>query len=126
MPDGELPAPVKGPSVVAELVERLGLSTVLLLAAVYFGYQSVIQPLADSYRQMVKEVSETNKLLQEEIRDNDREDGERVAIIVKRMDELNTKLDRILEKLPLPMTLTTAGYGMTPRKRYGGGRCCRW
>ena len=100
MPDWELPASVKGPSVVAELVERLGLSTVLLLAAVYFGYQSVIQPLADSYRQMVKDVSETNKLLQEEIRDNDREDGELVAIIVKRMDELNTKLDRILEKLP--------------------------
>ena len=100
MPDGEVPNPVKGPGVVAELVERLGLSTVLLLAAVYFGYQSVIQPLADSYRQMVKDVSETNKLLQAEIKDNDREDGERVAIIVKRMDELNTKLDRILEKLP--------------------------
>ena len=100
MPNGELPTQVKGAGFVAELVERLGLSTVLLLAAVYFGYQSIIQPLAESYRQMVKEVSETNKLLQEEIKDNDREDGERVAVIVKRMDELNTKLDRILEKLP--------------------------
>ena len=100
MSNGELPTPVKGPGFVAELVERLGLSTVLLLAAVYFGYQSIIQPLAESYRQMVKEVSETNKLLQEEIKDNDRQDGERVAVIVKRMDELNTKLDRILEKLP--------------------------
>lgn len=101
MSERPVPDSVKsGGGMVAELVERLGLSTVLLLAAVYFGYQSIIQPLADSYRQMVADVGETNKLLQEEIRDNDREDGERVAIITTRMDELNAKLDKILERLP--------------------------
>lgn len=96
----ELPPKVSSSGFVAELVERLGLSTVLLLGAVYFGYQSIIQPLADSYRQMVKDVGETNKLLQEEVKNNDRDDGERVAVISKRLDELNLKLDRILTKLP--------------------------
>ena len=84
-------------SIVTELVERLGLSTVLLLGAVYFGYQTIIQPLADSYRQMVKDVSETNKLLQEEIKNNDREDGERVQLISANMSRLEEKIDRLLE-----------------------------
>ena len=84
-------------SIVTELVERLGLSTVLLLGAVYFGYQTIIQPLADSYRQMVKDVSETNKLLQEEIKNNDREDGERVQLISAHMSRLEEKIDRLLE-----------------------------
>ena len=84
-------------SIVTELVERLGLSTVLLLGAVYFGYQTIIQPLADSYRQMVKDVSETNNLLQVELMNNDREDGERVQLISANMSRLEEKIDRLLE-----------------------------
>ena len=84
-------------SIVTELVERLGLSTVLLLAAVYFGYQSIIRPIADSYQRMVDDVAETNKLLQEEIKVNDREDGERVQLIVTHMSKLEEKIDRLLE-----------------------------
>ena len=84
-------------SIVTELVERLGLSTVLLLGAVYFGYQSIIRPIADSYQRMVDDVAETNKLLQEEIKDNDREDGERVQLIVTHMSKLEEKIDRLLE-----------------------------
>lgn len=84
-------------SIVTELVERLGLSTVLLLGAVYFGYQSIIRPIADSYQRMVDDVAETNKLLQEEIKDNDREDGERVQLISAHMSRLEEKIDRLLE-----------------------------
>ena len=84
-------------SIVTELVERLGLSTVLLLGAVYFGYQSIIRPIADSYQRMVDDVAETNKLLQEEIKDNDREDGERVQLISANMSRLEEKIDRLLE-----------------------------
>lgn len=84
-------------NIVTQLVERLGLSTVLLLGGAYVGYQSVIKPLADSYRQMVDDVAETNKLIQEEIKNNDREDGERVAVITKRLDELTAKIDKLLE-----------------------------
>jgi len=91
MPDKE------SASIVTELVERLGLSTVLLLGAVYFGYQSIIRPIADSYQRMVDDVAETNKLLQEEIKDNDREDGERVQLIVAHMSKLEEKIDRLLE-----------------------------
>ena len=84
-------------SIVTELVERLGLSTVLLLGAVYFGYQSIIRPIADSYQKMVADVAETNKLLQEEIKDNDREDGERVQLITAQMAKLEAKIDKLLE-----------------------------
>lgn len=84
-------------SIVTELVERLGLSTVLLLGAVYFGYQSIIRPIADSYQQMVADVAETNKLLEEEIRNNDKADGERVRLISARMDKLEAKIDKLLE-----------------------------
>lgn len=84
-------------SIITELVERLGLSTVLLLGAVYFGYQSIIRPIADSYQKMVADVAETNKLLQEEIKANDREDGERVQLIVAQMSKLEAKIDKLLE-----------------------------
>ena len=84
-------------SIVTELVERLGLSTVLLLGAVYFGYQSIIRPIADSYQKMVADVAETNKLLQEEIKANDREDGERVQLITAQMAKLEAKIDKLLE-----------------------------
>ena len=84
-------------SIVTELVERLGLSTVLLLGAVYFGYQSIIRPIADSYQKMVADVAETNKLLQEEIKNNDKEDGERVQLITSQMASLEAKIDKLLE-----------------------------
>jgi uncharacterized protein Yka (UPF0111/DUF47 family) len=84
-------------SIITELVERLGLSTVLLLGAVYFGYQSIIRPIADSYQKMVADVAETNKLLQEEIRSNDKEDGERVQLITAQIAKLEAKIDKLLE-----------------------------
>ena len=84
-------------SIITELVERLGLSTVLLLGAVYFGYQSIIRPIADSYQKMVADVAETNKLLQEEIKSNDKEDGERVQLIIAQMAKLEAKIDKLLE-----------------------------
>ena len=84
-------------SIITELVERLGLSTVLLLGAVYFGYQSIIRPIADSYQKMVADVAETNKLLQEEIKSNDKEDGERVQLIIAQMSKLEAKIDKLLE-----------------------------
>lgn len=84
-------------SIITELVERLGLSTVLLLGAVYFGYQSIIRPIADSYQKMVADVAETNKLLQEEIKSNDKEDGERVQLIIAHMSKLEAKIDKLLE-----------------------------
>lgn len=84
-------------SFITELVERLGLSTVLLLGAVYFGYQSIIRPIADSYQKMVADVAETNKLLQEEIRSNDKEDGERVQLITAQIAKLEAKIDKLLE-----------------------------
>ena len=84
-------------SIVTELVERLGLSTVLLLGAVYFGYQSIIRPIADSYQKMVADVAETNKLLQEELKNNDKEDGERVQLITAQMASLEAKIDKLLE-----------------------------
>jgi low affinity Fe/Cu permease len=83
--------------VITELVERLGLSTVLLLGAVYFGYQSIIRPIADSYRQMIVDVAATNKFLQEEIRNNDEEDMERVRIITAQIERLEDKIDKMLE-----------------------------
>ena len=84
-------------SFIAEMVERLGLSTVLLLAAAYFGYQSVILPIANSYKQMVEGVAETNKLLQEELEENDKADGERVQLIIAQMSKLEAKIDKLLE-----------------------------
>jgi Mg2+ and Co2+ transporter CorA len=91
-----MPDEKQSASLVTELVERLGLSTVLLLAAVYFGYQSIIRPIADSYQKMVEEVSSTNKLLQEEITANDKEDGERVKAITEAMNRLESKIDKLL------------------------------
>jgi len=83
--------------IITELVERLGLSTVLLLGAVYFGYQSIIRPIADSYRQMIVDVAATNKFLQEEIRNNDDEDAQRVRMITDHIDRLENKIDKMME-----------------------------
>lgn len=89
--------PINGDEYPLRIIERLGLSTVLLLGAVYFGYQSVIRPIADSYQKMIEEVSSTNKLLQEEVANNDREDGERVRAITVAISRLESKIDRLLE-----------------------------
>ena len=82
--------------IVTRLVERLGLSTVLLLGGSWFGYREIVSPMAESYKKMVNEVAETNRLLQEEIVNNDKEDGERVLAITEAMARLESKIDKLL------------------------------
>ena len=77
---------------VAEFVERLGLPSVLLVAVGYFGYQSVIAPMAETYRKSIERVAD-------EVIANDEKDNQRVQEIVNRMERIETKMDELLLRI---------------------------
>lgn len=72
-------------------LDRFGLAPVLLLALGYFGHTQVVQPIAAAYARMVSDVAENNRLLKQAVEDNNRDDGQRVAVITE-AQQLNRKL----------------------------------
>lgn len=87
-------------------LDRFGLAPILLLALAYVGHTQVVVPIAVAYARMVDTVGDTNRLLRESIETNNREDGERVALLQaaqaenRRLNEENRELNtRILKQL---------------------------
>ena len=87
-------------------LDRFGLAPVLLLGLAYIGHTQVVVPLATAYANVVAKVGENNEMLRKAIETNDKEDGERVAVIaaaqaiLKELAETNRGLnEKILQSL---------------------------
>ena len=67
MSDGNQPTGSSGlsPESLTKMIERLGLPTILIVAASYVGYNEIISPIASKYAQMLDAVTESNTKLTE-------------------------------------------------------------
>ena len=84
---------------VSKMIERLGLPTVILFVGGYLIYTAALLPLVDTAKQALIDISETNKLLEQHQKENDERDGERVKEMKEVIAGLNSKLDKIIEKV---------------------------
>ena len=53
------------PESLTKLVERLGLPTIMIIAASYIGYNEILSPIASKYAEMLDAVTESNTKLTE-------------------------------------------------------------
>lgn len=97
-PKAEVPDE-KAVNMVMGMVERLGVPTFILLAACYFGYKDVAVPLVQKTTQALEDIGKTNQLLEEHQKENDREDGERVALLKTSLEAIDRKLELVIERL---------------------------
>lgn len=101
-PTSPKPAPEQEKPDITRMIERLGLPTALLLGGAYVIWNSAVLPLVDTAKQAISDISETNKLLEQQQKENDKADAERVQMISEAMKRLDSKLDKILEKADDP------------------------
>ena len=80
-------------------LDRFGLAPVLLLVGCWWAASKVLEPLVTEYRQAIRDIDETNKLLKEEIGRNNAEDGQRVEAITNLQNENRALLLAIQKKL---------------------------
>ena len=71
----------------------------LLLVGCWWAASKVLEPLVTEYRQAIRDIDETNKLLKEEIGRNNAEDGQRVEAITNLQNENRALLLAIQKKL---------------------------
>jgi len=90
-------------------LDRFGLAPVVLLVGGWWAASKVPEPLMAEYREAVRAIAETNKLLKEEITSNDAEDGRRVEAITNLQNEnrallmaIQKQLDDLCDRLPSP------------------------
>jgi len=88
-------------------LDRFGLAPVVLLVGGWWAASKVLEPLMAEYREAVRAIAETNKLLKEEITSNDAEDGRRVEAITNLQNEnralllaIQKQLDDLCDRLP--------------------------
>lgn len=101
-PTSPKPAPEQEKPDITRMIERLGLPTALLLGGAYVIWNSAVLPLVDTAKQAISDISITNKLLEQQQKENDKADAERVQMISEAMKRLDSKLDKILEKVDDP------------------------
>ena len=53
------------PESLTKIVERLGLPTIMIIAASYIGYNEILSPIASKYAEMLDAVTESNTKLTE-------------------------------------------------------------
>jgi len=53
------------PESLTKMIERLGLPTILIVAASYVGYNEIISPISIKYAEMLDSVTESNRTLTE-------------------------------------------------------------
>ena len=80
-------------------LDRFGLAPVLVLLVGWWAASKVLEPLLAEYRDAVRAISETNKLLKDEVASNDVEDCRRVEAITKLQNENRALLVTIQEQL---------------------------
>jgi len=97
----EVPKDVNG---ISAMIEKVGLSTFLLLGAAYFAWNGVVLPVVQTVQTAITDISETNKVLEQAVEDNQKADAERVKVISSEIEKLNRKLDEILEAVDAERT----------------------
>ena len=80
-------------------LDRFGLAPVLLLVGGWWAASKVLEPLVTEYREAIRDIDETNKLLKEEISRNNTEDGQRVQAITNLQNENRALLLAIQKQL---------------------------
>lgn len=60
----------------------------LLLGLAYFGHTQILVPLAAAYSSVISKVGENNEMLRKAIDQNNKEYGERVALLAKAEAEI--------------------------------------
>ena len=90
-------------------LDRFGLAPVVLLVGGWWAASKVLEPLMAEYREAVRAIAETNKLLKDEITSNDAEDGRRVEAITNLQNEnralllaIQKQLDDLCDRPPSP------------------------
>ena len=80
-------------------IDRLGLAPVMLLVGGWWAASKVLEPMIAEYREAIRDIDETNKLLKEEIGNNNAEDGQRVEAITNLQNENRALLLAIQKQL---------------------------
>lgn len=81
-----------------EFMERFGLPTALLIAAAYFGFTLIIEPLAKTYRDAIDKVAASSEELEAAVAENTKADSEHVREITESLRALENKLDAVLSR----------------------------
>ena len=80
-------------------IDRLGLAPVMLLVGGWWAASKVLEPMITEYREAIRDIDETNKLLKEEISRNNDQDGQRVEAITNLQNENRALLLAIQKQL---------------------------
>jgi hypothetical protein len=80
-------------------IDRLGLAPVMLLVGGWWAASKVLEPLITEYRDAIRAISETNRLLKDEVTQNDAEDNRRVELITGLQGENRALLLAIQKQL---------------------------
>jgi hypothetical protein len=80
-------------------LDRFGLAPIVLLVGGWWAASKIIEPLIAEYREAIRTISETNRLLKDEITQNDAEDGRRVEAITNLQNENRALLLAIQKQL---------------------------
>ena len=106
------------PKSLSNAVERLGISTFLLLFVFYFGFTAIVEPIAESYRTMVASVAKTNSLIRDEIQRDDANDEKRLEIATMKLDRIIDLLEALRDERSRPVG-ERHRYGMAYEKERG-------
>jgi len=82
------------PESLTKMIERLGLPTILIIAASYVGYNEILSPIATKYAEMLDSVTESNKQLTEitsDLRVKMTEVGVKNGELLERLYEVNNR-----------------------------------
>ena len=82
------------PESVTKMIERLGLPTILIVAASYVGYNEIISPISTKYAEMLDSVTESNRTLTEitsDLRSKITEIGVKNGEVLGKLNEANGK-----------------------------------
>ena len=82
------------PESLTKMIERLGLPTILIVAASYVGYNEIISPISTKYAEMLDSVTESNRTLTEitsDLRSKITEIGVKNGEVLGKLNEANGK-----------------------------------
>lgn len=79
------------------MVERLGLPTAFLLAFGWIVYSGLIVPIVTTAKSAIDNVAETNRMLEEQLRNDDASDAAAIRDVLGGIDHLGQRIDLLRE-----------------------------